>query len=310
MNITIRQLEIFVAVVRAESYTRAAQKIHLTQPAVSMQVKQLESQLEVVLFEQLGKKIYLTEAGSEVYHYARTVINQLQEMRTVLEEIKGLRYGKLRISVATTANYFAPTLLSTFYKRHPNVSVNLNVTNRQTLLQQLEENEVDLVIMGKPPSTMELEAEAFMENPLVIIAPPEHPLASAQEIKLSQLLSEIFLVREEGSGTRGAMERFFKTHHCKITTGMEISSDEAIKQSVKAGLGLGFLSYDAIQSELDLQQLTVLNVEHLPIRRYWYLVHRKGKRLSRFALAFKEFMIAEAPQILGKARIDGAVDIS
>ncbi|MBF0220360.1 MAG: LysR family transcriptional regulator, partial [Gammaproteobacteria bacterium] len=236
-------------------------------------------------------------------HYARTILNQLDEMKTVLEEIKGLRQGKLRISVATTANYFAPTLLSIFYQRFPDINVNLNITNRKTLLQQLQDNEVDLVIMGKPPAESDLEASPFMENPLVIIAPPEHPLAQQQNIALTTLTQQIFLVRESGSGTRGAMERFFKEHQIKINTGMEISSDEAIKQSVKAGLGLGFLSYDAVQTELKLNQLVVLQVEHLPIRRYWYIVHRQGKRLSGFAQAFKQFMLNEAPDLLGKARI-------
>lgn len=192
MNITIRQLEIFIAVSRAESYTQAAKEIHLTQPAVSMQIKQLEHQLGIPLFEQLGKKIYLTEAGKEIYQHARNILDQLDEMETFIDNIKGLNQGKLRISVATTANYFAPTLLSTFYKRFPGVTVTLDITNRQTLIQQLDENEVDLVIMGKPPKNMPLDATPFMDNPLVIIAPPDHPLARKKKIPIAQLEKEIF----------------------------------------------------------------------------------------------------------------------
>lgn len=300
MNITIRQLEIFIAVSRAESYTQAAKEIHLTQPAVSMQIKQLEHQLGIPLFEQLGKKIYLTEAGKEIYQHARNILDQLDEMETFIDNIKGLNQGKLRISVATTANYFAPTLLSTFYKRFPGVTVTLDITNRQTLIQQLDENEVDLVIMGKPPKNMPLDATPFMDNPLVIIAPPDHPLARKKKIPIAQLEKEIFLVREPGSGTRVVMEKFFKNHNLQVTTGMEISSSEAIKQSVSAGMGLALIQVDAIQTELKLKQLAILNVEHLPIERHWYIVHRKGKRLSMLADAFKQFIIDESKMLLGR----------
>ncbi|MCW8824996.1 MAG: LysR family transcriptional regulator [Gammaproteobacteria bacterium] len=302
MNITIRQLEIFIAVSRAESYTQAAKAVHLTQPAVSMQIKQLEHQLGIPLFEQLGKKIYLTEAGKEIYQHARNIVEQLSEMETFIDNLKGLNHGKLRISVATTANYFAPTLLSTFYQRFPGVTVSLDITNRQTLIQQLEENEVDLVIMGQPPKNMALDAIPFMDNPLVIIAPTKHPLSKKKKITLSQLEDEVFLVRESGSGTRIAMENFFKKHNLQLTTGMEISSSEAIKQSVSAGMGLGIIQVDAIQTELTLKQLVILNVEHLPIQRHWYIVHRKGKRLSMLANAFKQFIIDESKILLGRER--------
>jgi DNA-binding transcriptional LysR family regulator len=301
MNITLRQLKVFASVAKHLSFTRAAEELHLTQPAVSMQVKQLEGQLQAPLFEQLGKKIFLTEAGQEVYQYSRTIADQLQELETVLNNLKGLEHGRLNISVATTANYFAPALLSTFYSRFPGVTVSLDVTNRQTLLQQLTENEVDLVIMGQPPAQMDLEAGAFMENPLVVIAPPDHVLAKQKSVPLSALEKEIFLVRESGSGTRNAMERFFNAHKIDITTGMEVSSDEAIKQSVQAGLGLGVMSRDAVQMELSLGKLVILDVDAFPLLRHWYVVHRKGKRLSAVAQAFKDFLLAEGAQQLDKA---------
>ncbi len=300
MNITLRQLKVFAAVARHLSFTRAAEELCLTQPAVSMQVKQLENQLDIPLFEQLGKRIYLTEAGEEVYHYARNVAQQLDELETVLNNMKGLGQGKLRISVATTANYFAPILLATFCKRFPGVTVSLDVTNRQTLLSQLSENEVDLVIMGQPPEEMELEAGAFMENPLVIVAPPDHPLVKEQAIPLKRLEQETFLVREPGSGTRNAMQRFFDHHDVHVSTGMEVGSDEAIKQSVQAGLGLGLLSKDTIQMELTLGRLAILDVQNFPILRHWYVVHRRGKRLSAVSQAFKQFLLNEAAELLGK----------
>lgn len=300
MNITLRQLKVFSSVAKNLSFTRAAEELHLTQPAVSMQVKQLEGQLNASLFEQLGKKIYLTEAGEEVFHYSRTISQQLDDMATALANLKGLQHGKLRISVATTANYFAPHLLASFTQRYPGVNVILDVTNRKTLLRQLTENEVDMVIMGTPPAEMELEAGAFMENPLVLIAPPDHPLVGQQGISLADLEKEVFLLREQGSGTRNAMQRFFNQHDISITPSMEVSSDEAIKQSVQAGLGLGIMSQDAVEMELSLKRLVILEAEKFPIMREWYVVHRKGKRLSAIAQAFKDFLLKEGALLLDK----------
>ena len=298
MHLTLRQLKVFESVARHLNYTRAAQELFLTQPAVSMQVKQLEESLGVALFEQLGKRIHLTEAGREVLGYARTVTQQLDELEGILNHIKGLSGGRLRISVATTANYFIHTLLGTFSRRHPGVTISLDVTNRETLLQQLSENTVDLVIMGQPPAELDAEADAFMENPLVIVAPPDHPLAREKKIPLARLQEETFLVREPGSGTRIAMERFFAEREMHLKTGMEVGSNEAIKQSVQAGLGLGLLSRATIEQELTLKRLVVLDVADFPIMRHWYLVHRRGKRLSAVAEAFRQFMLKDAHALL------------
>ncbi len=298
MNITLRQLAVFSAVVRHRSFTRAAEELHLSQPAVSMQVKQLENQLQIPLLDQAGRKISLTEAGGEVFSYARAILDRLDDLETVLGNLKGLKQGKLRISVVTTVNYFGPNLLRTFHERYPGVNVILDVANRQTLLKQLSENEVDMVVMGQPPADMDLESAPFLENPLVIIAPEGHPLADESSIPLKRLEDEVFLIREPGSGTRGAMERFFKSHGIHITTGMEVSGVDALKQSVQAGLGLGLMSRDAVQMELSLGRLVTLDIEHFPIRRHWYLVHRRPKRLSAPALAFKEFVLNEAADLL------------
>jgi len=300
MNITLRQLRVFSAVARHLSFTRAAEELCLTQPAVSMQVKQLENQLDASLFEHLGKKIFLTEMGREVYQYSRNILQQIDELQGVLNSLKGLGKGRLKISVASTANYFIPVLLAGFCQRYPGVTVSLDVTNRETLLSQLADNEVDLVVMGQPPEDMDLGYEPFLENPLVIVAPPDHPLAKDKKITLQRLEQEVFLVREPGSGTRIAMERFFAQHDIRITTGMEVGSNEAIKQSVQAGLGLGLLSRDTVEMELALNRLTVLNVAEFPIMRYWYVVHRQGKRLSVVAQTFKGYLIKESPALLGK----------
>ncbi len=298
MHLTLRQLQVFEATARLLSFRKAADELHLSQPAVSMQIKQLEGNIGLPLFEKLGKQIYLTEAGREIYHYSRSVGQLLIEAEEVIDGLKGAHQGRLIISVASTANYFVPTLLGVFHERFPGVTVSLDVTNREILLQQLSENIVDLVVMGQPPPNAGLEAGTFMENPLVIIAPPDHILAKQKNIPLKRLEDEVFLTREPGSGTRGAIERFFNEHDIHLNTGMEIASNEAIKQSVQAGLGLGLLSRDTLAMELALKKLVILDVEDFPIMRYWYVIHRKGKRLSTAAQAFKQFLLEEANNLL------------
>lgn len=302
MHITLRQLKVFEAVARHLSYTRAAEELFLSQPAVSMQVKQLEEQIGVPLFEQLGKKIFLTDAGQEVHQYSRVVAHQLEELETVISNIKGLSHGKLKIAVASTANYFIPTLLGTFCQRYPRVTVSLNVTNRETLLHQLTNNLIDLAVMGQPPLEMELTADPFMENPLVVIAPPSHELADRKRVPLARLQNETFLLREQGSGTRIAMERFFEQRGVHISSGMEMSSNEAIKQGVQAGLGLGIVSIHTLELELKLKRLVVLNVEGFPIPRHWYIVQRQGKRFSKVAQVFKDFVLNESAKLLQPPR--------
>jgi len=298
MNLTFRQLRIFEAVVRHLSYTRASEELHLTQPAVSMQIKQLEQAVGLPLFEQLGKKIFLTDAGQEFSRYAFAITAQLDELDQVVDEMKGLKRGRLVIAVASTANYFVPRLLATFCQRHGDVTVSIDVTNRQQLLKGLAENRPDLVIMGQPPAEMALVAERFMENPLVVIAPLDHPLARDREIPLERLRGETFLVREEGSGTRSAMERFFAANNLSLSTAIEMSSNEAIKQGVEAGLGLGLVSLHTLEMELALKRLVVLDVVKFPIMRYWYIVYREGKRLPLVAQSFREFVLKEAQDIL------------
>jgi DNA-binding transcriptional LysR family regulator len=297
MNLTLRQLTIFEAVARHLSFTRAAEELHLTQPAVSMQVRQLEESAGLPLFEQVGKRIFLTEAGREMERYACSVLATLEEAGQVFDEMRGLERGRLHIAVASTANYFVPQLLAEFCRRFPGVQVSLDVTNREGLLRALSDNDTDLVVMGKPPETMDLVATIFMQNPLVAIAPPAHPLAGQKKIPLERLQQETFLIREKGSGTRSATERFFVEHGLSLSSTMEMSSSESIKQGVEAGLGLGLLSLHTLEMELALKRLVILDVNELPIIRNWYIMHRTGKRLSAVAQSFREFVCEESAEI-------------
>ncbi|NOZ54945.1 MAG: LysR family transcriptional regulator [Gammaproteobacteria bacterium] len=298
MHITFRQLTVLEAVARNLSFTKAALELHLTQPAVSMQIKQIEESIGLPLFEQIGKKIFLTEAGQEMYNYCRSIQQQLEEAENVIENLKGIKHGKLTIAVASTANYFAPRILAAFSNEHQSIKIDLDVTNRQGLLQHLEKNDTDIVIMGLPPTGMELMAESFMENPLVLIAAPEHHLAKKQNVSIHDLEQETFILREQGSGTRTAIERFFTEQGTKILTTINMNSNEAIKQAVQAGLGLGIVSIHTLEMELELNRLAIVSADALfPILRHWYIVYRKGKRLSPTGLAFKNFLINNANKL-------------
>lgn len=294
MNISLRQLQIFEAVVRHMSYTRAAEELHLTQPAVSMQVRQLEEELGLPLFEKLGRGITLTEAGQELVPYSQGINRSLRELQDVMESLKGVSRGRLSVAVASTVNYFAPRLLAAFHRAYPGIALSLDVTNREQLVRLLEANAVDVVLMGQPPEGVEVESEAFMDNPLVVVAPPDHPLAGRRDIPLARMAEEVFVLREPGSGTRQAMDRFFSDQGIAIQRGMQMTRNEAIKQSVRAGLGLSVVSVHTIELELATGKLVVLDVAGFPIQRQWFLVYRKGKRLSPSAQAFRQFVLTEA----------------
>ena len=298
LNITLRQLVTFDSLARHRNFTRVADQMGLTQPAVSMQMKQLENQLGVALTEQTGKRIDLTEEGEETLTCARAILQNLDDLEIALDERKPPRTGRLLISVVTTVNTFAPKLLRTFQQEYPGVNIVLDVANRKRLLHLLSENEVDMVIMGKPPKGQDLKAEAILENPLVIVAHPDHPLAKKKRISLSAFENETFIMREPGSGTRSVMERFFEEKKQTYVSGLEVSGAEALKQCVQSGLGLGLMSRDAVMMELEAGHVIELDVAGLPIQRHWYLVHRKGKRLSPPARAFKEFVLGEAETLV------------
>ena len=304
MHLTLKQLRIFEAVAEHRNYTQAAKSLFLTQPAVSMQIRQLEEEAGMALFERSGKEVRLTDAGLELLHHARLIHQQLEEAQQAMAEMRGLKRGRLRLTMASTANYFAPRLLAGFCRRHPGVRISLDVANRDGLIQALENNTSDIVIMGKPPERLPVRAEIFLDNPLVVIAPPGHPLTGRRRIPLSELARHPFIVRERGSGTRAAVERFLARHDVERPTGMEMNSSEAIKQAVQAGLGLGVVSLHTLEMELALQRLVVLDVEDFPIMRHWRMVYRRDKRFSAVAQAFHDFVRDEAGALLSRAADD------
>lgn len=290
-RLTMRQFRIFESVARNLSFSRAAKELHLSQPAVSMQVKGIEQILGMPLTEQLGKKIYLTDAGREVLHASRSVTACLDDLQANLAQLRDVESGRLNLAVTTTANPIATALLAQFRREHPKITIQLAVANRADVLQQLAINKIDMAIMGQVPDGLDLKATRFMDNPLGIVAPANHPLARKKKIPVAALANESFVVREAGSGTRAAMERFFAARKINIHVSMEMSSNEAIRHAVQAGLGLGILSLQTLELELKTKHLVVLDVEGFPIMRHWYLVHRNDKRFSPVALAFREFVL-------------------
>jgi DNA-binding transcriptional LysR family regulator len=294
LPISIRQLQVFESVARHLNHSRAATELFLSQPAVSMQIKQAETAVGLPLFEQVGKKQHLTSAGKELLHYARSMLQLMQEMETAFDEMKGLERGHLNISVVSTANYFMPQLLAKFIQAYPKIQVSLSVANRDAVIKQLADNIADLAIMGQPPEGAEMRAEAFMQNPLVVIAAPKHALARAKKIQPKQLATETFLLREQGSGTRGVVERFFASHKLALPKHMAMDTNEAIKQSVQAGMGIGIISRHGIDMELETKRLVMLDVDHFPIVRHWYIVQRKDKRPSVAAQEFERFLLKES----------------
>jgi DNA-binding transcriptional LysR family regulator len=297
-HVTLRQLKVFEAVARHLSFSRAAEELHLTQPAVSMQVKQLEEQAGLPLTEMVGKKVFLTAAGDEVARHARRVAQQLREASEALDAIKGVRGGRLSIGVISTAKYFAPRLIAEFLRRKPGIELNLGVHNRETIVRQLADNEIDLAIMGQPPQEFTTVSEAFADHPLVIVAPPDHPLASRKEVAPALLNEEAFLIREPGSGTRATMERYFADVGIVPRQVTEMVGNETIKQAVMAGLGLAFISAHTVSLECEVGRLVKLPVTGTPIMRRWFVVHRAEKELLPVAETFKDFLLAEAPDLM------------
>jgi DNA-binding transcriptional LysR family regulator len=297
LRLTLRQLDILDAVARCGSFSAASSKLHLTQPAVSMQIKQLENALGMPLFEQIGKRIHLTEAGRKTLQASQVVHVELANLEQTLANLQGLEGGTLTVSTASTASYFAARLVALFRELHPDVRVSLNVVNRETLLKHLDENNIDLALMGQPPDGQDLTAQPFMDNPLVVIAAPNHPLADQQRIPLQRMAEEPYVGRELGSGTRVAVEKLFAENGLILQAAMEMNKNEAIKQAVEAGLGLGVVSLHTVQAELTAQTLCVLDVQGFPLNRQWYLVQRQGKRLSPAAEAFADFVLSKARQV-------------
>lgn len=297
---TLNQIRIFEAAARHRHFGRAADELHLSQPAVSIQLRQLEATIGLPLFEQMGRRMYLTGAGEELSGHARAVLARLREADAVLEGLKGTGAGEIHIASTTTAEYFVPHLLAEFRRHHPRLKMRLSVRNREHVVRDLADNNVDLVIMGQAPRELDTIAVGFSRNPLGIIAAAAHPLAKRRRVVLSQLGEESFLIRERGSGTRSAMERFFSANSFEPAETVEIGSNETIKQAVMAGMGVSFLSLHTIGLELATRRLAVLRIAGMPVRD-WYVIHRKGKRLSAAAASCKDYLIAEGARLIERA---------
>ncbi len=297
-NVTLHRLRVFEAVARLESVSGAAKELHLTQPAVSMQVKQLEDQVGLPLTERIGRRIQLTEAGQEVALHARRLAEQLREAEAALDALKGLRGGRLSIGVVSTAKYFAPRLLAECQRLHPEIDLKLAVANRSDVVQLLAENSIDLAIMGTPPQHIECEAERIAAHPLAWLAAPGHPLAALRRVEPARLAHERLLVREPGSGTRSAMDRYLRTHKMAPSQMLEMSSNETIKQAVMAEMGIAFLSEHTVGLEVAARRLVRLRVPDTPVMRQWFAVHRTDKRLLPAARAFREFLLRDGAQLI------------
>lgn len=288
---TFRQLEIFEAIARLGSFTRAAEELHLTQPTVSMQMKKLSDAINAPLCEQVGKKIYLTDTGRALAQAAREVFGILDRFEMAVADEQGLKRGRLRLMVITTASYFAPRLLGEFARLYPGIEVSLSVTNRERVLARIAENLEDLYFLGQPPENLDVVAQPFMENPLVVVAPPDHPLAGERHIRLERLAGEPWLMREPGSGTRKALERKFAEHGLELDIRMELGANEAIKQAILAGLGISVLSRHSLALHAP-GQFAILDVEGFPIRRQWYAVYPAGRQLSVVTRTFLDFLLS------------------
>jgi len=297
-NVTLRQMRVFATVARHLSFTRAARELHLTQPAVSQQIKLLEAEVGLPLFEQIGRKVQLAPAGAELLRYATQTIDLLREAGEALAAMRGLKRGVLKLGAVSTAKYFAPSLLSAFTPAYPEVTIKFSVGNREEVIKLLAANEIDMVIMGRPPRELDTLAEAFARHPHVIIASPSHPLAQRRRIQLKHLEKEPFIIREEGSGTRASMERVFRERRVSFNTSMEVSSNETIKQAVMAGMGLSFLSAHTVGLELTAGKIVLLDVVGLPIIREWFVIHLREKRLSPIASAFRAFLLERGAGII------------
>lgn len=290
MHVTLRQLRSFEAVARLKSFSRAAEELHVTQPTVSKQIRQLQEEVGLALLEQIGKKVFLTEAGEQLYAACADWLETWNRFEQTVADLKGVKQGRLRIAAVTTTKYFMPRLLGPFCAQYPGIDVSLEVVNRDRLLERLARNQDDLYVMGVPPEGLDIECEPFLENPLVVLAPARHPLARRRRIPLAELANEAFILRERGSGTRLTVERLFQEHSLTLRVRMELGSNEAIKQAVAGGLGLAILSLSTLGHDVGHKEIRILDVEGFPIRRYWYVVRPRGKQLSVVARTFLGFL--------------------
>jgi len=292
-NVTLRQLRVFAVAAHHMNFSRAAVSLHLSQPAVSSQIKELATLVGLPLFERIGRRTYLTPAGNEMLECAQAVAQRLKEAEGAIAQLKGVTGGRLDVAVISAGDYFFPRLLAAFGATHPGVTFNLTVHNREGLLRHLADNLTDLAVMVRPPDDMDIVALPFAPHPYVIVAAPDHPLAAARDIPRAALNRERFVLREHGSDTWNSMREVFGRQFPRLNIAMQLASTETIKQAVVAGFGIAFLSAHTIGLDLLARNLVVLDVQGFPAMLNWYLVHNRTKRLPPVAAAFKEFLLRE-----------------
>ena len=291
MNITFKQLRIFLAVFDAGSVSAAAKSTHVTQPTVSMQLKEISNAVGLPLYEVISKKIYFTDAGKELASTAREMLNAWSNFEQSIDAAKGLTRGKLKIAVVSTAKYFMPRLIGQFCKKYPDIDISLEILNRDGVLMRMRENLDDLYIMSQPPTDMDLIDDIFLHNPLVPIAAYSHPLTKKTSVLLNSFLDQRFILREKGSGTRMTIDKYFKTQKFRPDIRMELGSNEAIKEAVAGGLGIGVVSKHALHGHQKEHGVAIINVKGFPIMSHWHIVHPAKKHLPPVAVAFKTHLL-------------------
>jgi DNA-binding transcriptional LysR family regulator len=289
-RITFRQLETFAAVARLKSFSRAAEALHLTQPAVSIQIRQIADAVGLPVFEQHGREIALTPAGEELLVAARGLDDVWNRFESAIAGLKGLRRGKLRVALVTTAKYFLPRMLGAFCRRYPDIDIELEIANRERIVERLRGNQDDLYVMSYPPTDLDIVSRPFLDNELVVVAPPGHP-AAGRRLTLADLAGEHFLLREPGSGSRHAVDEHLRTAGVRLDVRLSLASNEAIRDLVASGLGLAVLSRHALGDAIERGELVVLDVAGFPLRRPWSVVHLRGKVLPLPAQAFLDELL-------------------
>jgi len=297
-NYTLKQIHTFIEVARERSVSKAAERLFVTQPAVSMQLRQLEDAFGIALVEPAGRNIRLTDAGEAFLAQAIAAAGALKDLEAVMAEHGGLKKGHISLAVVSTAKYFIPMLLVQFSKLHPGIDITLRVENRESVLGMLARNEADLVVMGRAPKTLDCESVAFSTNPMGIVAAPNHVLSRRKHLPFSALGEHGFVVREQGSGTRAAMERLFAQNEVPLNLVMAMPSNETIKQAVMAGMGLSFLSIRTVRHELASGRIAQVNIMGMPLVGNWYVTHLRQKRLAPAAQAFKAFLIEQGGPLI------------
>ena len=299
-NLTLRQIRIFISAAKHASFSRAAEELHITAPAVSLQIKEMEEDIGVSLFTRENRKVELTSAGEYFLLYARRLSSTLNEANTMMERFRGTQFRHLKIGVVSTAKYFIPHMLLEFKKDFPNLRIKIEVRNRQQLVELLRGSEIDIAIMGLPPKEIDTRVEPFANHPHVFVASPSNPLVGKTNIAPDALIKHEMISREPGSGTRLIMEKFFAEHHIAPIVSMEMSSNETIKQAVMANLGVSFVSLHTVGDEVASGKIAILDIQDTPIIRTWHVVALNKRNASQAAEAFRYFMLEKGGEVLNE----------